>query len=146
MSAALIGGFALSNLQNSVIDSDAPEMLSIIIYCLSCFAVHACTCSALTSAILYGRINFLDDSTVEAWGVRPLNKMVLSMPLAKFAMGCASYIISVILLSSKDLEGIDGARTFCLIVGIMSMMSVVMTCGVLMLDRPVRAARAAAPS
>jgi len=143
VSAALIGGFALSNLQNLTIDKDDTNWLPTVVYCLSCFAVHACTCSALTSAILYGRVNFLDDNSIEAWGARSLNKMVLSMPLWKFAMGCAAYIISVIILSFHDLDGIDGAQGFCLTVGIMSMMSVVMTVGVLMLDMP---RRSAAPS
>lgn len=143
VSAALIGGFALSNLQSLTIDKDDANWLPTVVYCLSCFAVHACTCSALTSAILYGRVNFLDDSSIETWGARSLNKMVLSMPLIKFSMGCASYIISVIILSFHDLAGIDGAQAFCLTVGVMSMMSVVLTVGVLLLDRP---KRPAAPS
>jgi hypothetical protein len=79
----------------------------------------------------------MQDHSVESWGARPLNKFVLSLPLHKFAMGCASYIVSVMLLSYKDLEGSTVPRTFCLVVGIMSMSSVVLTCGVLLFDKPV---------
>jgi hypothetical protein len=46
--AALVGGFALGNLSLS-----GPDTIDKWIYLLTCFAVHACTCSAVTSAVLY---------------------------------------------------------------------------------------------
>ena len=53
--AALIGGFALSCLQSTDfrLDEHDHSTLDEIIYVLLVFAVHACTCSALTSAFLY---------------------------------------------------------------------------------------------
>ena len=47
---AIIGGFAFSRLTEPA--PDAPT-LDLALYVVTCFAVHACTCSALTSAILF---------------------------------------------------------------------------------------------
>ena len=80
--AALVGGFALSNLQNSTVTGDDHSALPVVVYVLSCLAVHASTCAALTSALLYRTLNMLEDESIEAWGAR--NKLVLSMPIMKF--------------------------------------------------------------
>ena len=48
VAAALIGGFALGNLHSDV----SEEPMEITIYMLSFIAVHACTCSCLTSCLL----------------------------------------------------------------------------------------------
>ena len=45
--AALIGGFALSNLQR---DYDVNNGWDVSIYMTSLIAIHLCTCSCLTSA------------------------------------------------------------------------------------------------
>lgn len=130
--AALIGGFALSCLQSTdfrLYESDHSTMDEII-YVLLVFAVHACTCSALTSAFLYREANVLEDGReIQAWAEK--HWMLLMMPIAKFGMGCASYIISVIFLSFRTLEEVAVTRSIAVSIGIASMSTVVMTLGAL---------------
>ena len=135
VTAALIGGFALSNLQLQAVESDSPWSTTIV-YILSCLAVHASTCAALVSAILYRVINQMDDQSVRSWGER--NALLLSLPLMKFVMGCVSYIASVLLISFRDLEGITYAQIICLAIGIGSMSSVVLTGWIVARDSPVQ--------
>ena len=56
--------------------------LELLKYVTSCFAVHACTCSALTSAILYRVLHSLAEDDVERWARS--NKLLLKMPMLKF--------------------------------------------------------------
>ena len=124
--SALVGGFALGNM---VLTGDST--LEYLIYTMACLAVHACTCSALTSALLYRELVRFREEAVPGWAAQPTNKFLLQLPLAKFGMGCISYLVSVVLLSFKDLAvGTTEATTFqytCLIIGIMSMGTVFMT-------------------
>ena len=121
VTAALIGGFALSNLQGTVED----EWLAVIAYLLSFASVHACTCACLTSAMLYRHANMLGEEEAAAWA--NCHKLMISMPWYKFAMGCSSYIISVIVMSLTALEATDVARWLALVIGIMSVSTVLMT-------------------
>ena len=41
--------------------------------------------------------------------------------MAKFGMGCLSYLLSVVLLSFRDLEGVDAIKYAALVIGLMSM-------------------------
>ena len=129
---ALVGGFALGNLQAPA----SPMMIEKVIYFMSCFAVHACTCSCLTSALLYHVVVRMHDDLIEEWA--RTHKMLLAMPLMKFVMGCIPYLGSVILMSWRDLEGDDVEasvfRIACLVVGVMSMSTVLMTMGVIAID------------
>ena len=95
---ALVGGFALSNMTSS---GDG-NTLDNLIYLFSCLSVHACTCSCLTSALLYRTAVRMRDDAVAAWAAA--HKLLLMLPLAKFGMGCVSYLLSVILLSFRDLD------------------------------------------
>lgn len=117
--AALIGGFALGAL--SAPGEDA-EPLDTYIYMLSYMTVHACTCSALTSAFIYSAVNQMEDDAVTEWCAT--QKILLSLPMIKFVMGCMAYMVSVILGSWRDLEGDDLARYIALAVGVMSVSSV----------------------
>jgi hypothetical protein len=122
---ALIGGFALSNLQ---MDFDTNNTHDIVIYLASFIGVHACTCSCITSALLYRVANRLSDNAAEAWAAD--NSMLLLLPMGKFGMGCLSYLLSVIALSHRDLKGAGGGnawRNVALLIGIMSMSITVMT-------------------
>ena len=119
VTAALVGGFALTNLEGGV-DVDV-GWVGYIIYlgasagsldlwsdiacyacCCCCCAspretdrdppsaasyasVHACTCSALTSALMYREANLLHEDAVTAWAAE--RKMLLSLPMMKFGMG-----------------------------------------------------------
>jgi cytochrome bd-type quinol oxidase subunit 2 len=80
--AALVGGFALSTMQGGHAYDLEESYTDNFSYLLLVFAVHACTCSALTSCILYRHINFMPDSAVPEWSSR--NYMLLVMPFAKF--------------------------------------------------------------
>lgn len=71
--AALIGGFALSCLQSTDfrLNEDEYSTVDEIIYLLLVFAVHACTCSALTSALLYREANLKEDgATIARWATK----------------------------------------------------------------------------
>ena len=121
-----ISGFALSNL-HSIGDDDIGDhdVLNLIVYVLSFIAVHANTCSCLTSAMLYRKANALDDDEAPAWA--RANQRLLKLPWTKFVMGCSCYIISVIFQSLRALEATPGARYTALAIGIMSMSTVVFT-------------------
>ena len=103
--------------------------LENLIYLASCFAVHACTCSALTSALLYRVAVRMDDEAVPAWA--KAHPLLLMLPLGKFGMGCVSYLASVILLSFRDLDHSAWTQYACLAIGLMSMSTVFMTVAII---------------
>ena len=121
-----ISGFALSNLhsigEDDIEDNDA---LIVAVYMLSVVAVHACTCSCLTSAMVYRKANSLTDDDAPAWALA--NQRLLKLPWSKFVMGCSCYILSVIVQALHLLEPIPWVRYTTLAVGIMSMSTVVFT-------------------
>lgn len=125
--AALIGGFALSAVQSNTTDWEADYVATIdtIIYLLTIFSVHSCTCSALTSALLYRTVNTQVESKTAQWAER--NWMLLIMPMAKFAMGTVAYIFSVLLSSYRTLEADPGPQLIACSIGIMSFLTVVGT-------------------
>lgn len=81
-----------------------------------------CTCSALTSALLYRHLSNMPDEHVDPW----VNKwkLLLLVPLMKFGMGTLSYMISVIFTAWRDLETVELWKYFTLAIGTMSMASV----------------------
>lgn len=124
--SALVGGFALSNVQNldlSHTESDLHEVNYILLY----FAVHSCTCSALTSAILYRTLNLMSEDAVAVWCERRISQRILAMPMIKFVLGATAYIISVICMAMIDLADTPFYRTLALIIGIASPATVAMT-------------------
>ena len=133
--AALVGGFALSNVHSGEFDHQESVMDNVT-YLLLILAVHACTCSALTSALLYRSVNAMAEHAVPAWA--GANAMMLLMPMAKFGMGCAAYIISVIVTSYRTLDEVPVSRAVALVIGVSSMSTVLMT--VAMLSVPAKAA------
>ena len=109
-------------------ESSGADSLAIATYVITVFSVHACMCSALTSAILYRVLEALHDNEFEKWTSRPLNRMLLRLPMMKFGMGCVAFLVRVVLKSWQDLSGrSEGARAVALAVGLMSMSTVVMT-------------------
>jgi hypothetical protein len=62
--ATLIGGFALNSLTPPTSEIDQA------IYALSYVAVHACTCSALTSAFIFRVVNKMEVRRVQHWHMR----------------------------------------------------------------------------
>ena len=105
-------------------------------YIMSCFAIHGCTCSCLTSAFVYRTLNVMDDADALAYAAR--HKWLLRLPFIKFVMGCFAYLITVILLSWQSLEGEEYkvARIITLVIGVMSMSSVGLTHLLLIKDSP----------
>lgn len=118
VNGALIGGFALGNMQ---MEYDSPEWprLDVAIYMTSFVGVHACTCACVTSALLYRVANGLPDLAAPDWAEK--NRILLMMPITKFGMGCVSYLCSVVLISFRDLEAILFWQYVALAVGLMSM-------------------------
>ena len=122
--AALIGGFALGNVQNG--DFNVNEsVVDTIDYLLLIFAVHSCTCSALTSAILYRVVNAKGDDAVPPWAAR--NHILLLAPMAKFGMGCSAYILSVLFSSFRTLHEVPIPQAIALFIGISSFATVLAT-------------------
>eukprot|EP01063_Lacrimia_lanifica_P006123 TRINITY_DN13677_c0_g1_i1.p1 TRINITY_DN13677_c0_g1~~TRINITY_DN13677_c0_g1_i1.p1 ORF type:complete len:182 (+),score=45.80 TRINITY_DN13677_c0_g1_i1:55-600(+) len=120
--ASLIGGFALASMRGTYdFDSETDKAL----YLCNFFAVHLCTCSALTAAYLYHTVNGADPSDVPAW--RAAHPYLPLLPLAKFFGGTGLYLIGVILWSWRDLEGVSGMQWGCLVFGVTSMLSAVGT-------------------
>ena len=130
---ALVGGFALSSIQAGHFDPVA-SWVDDACYLLLVLAVHACTCSALTSALVYRFVNAMNDEAVPAWA--KANRLMLMMPIMKFAMGTASYIISVIGLSWTALGDVPASRTMALAIGVGSMSTVLMTVAMLNMPAP----------
>ena len=152
---AFLGGFALTSLDRDHAGRAATAELTvsdkgIAVYVTACLAVHACTCAALTSAVAYRALNRMPtDGEASRWAAQPLIKLILALPFAKFAMGCVSYLLSVLLLSWHQLGGGDvaaalglteaRARGLTLFIGLMSM-SVALT-SMFLLERSARAVR-----
>lgn len=109
---ALIGGFALASLQST---DFVPDTLGRAIYMTSFLGVHGCTCAAVTTALLGRRANLLkDDEEAAAWAAA--HPWLLLLPFAKFMVGCGAYLISVLLISWRDLAG-DGTQLVALFIG-----------------------------
>ena len=76
-----------------------------------------------------GKIDFYEFAAI-------CSKLSKGMPLMKFGMGCVSYLGSVIVLSWKDQSYSPSGealffRLLCLVIGVMSMSTVLMTCVVI---------------
>ena len=110
--AAVIGGFALSNLQAY---PEAPRPVDTLIYLLNVVAVHACTCSSLASALLYMSVNNLVESKFELWARAFPWNLLLLMPTPKFVVGTAFYLLGVLVLSWRDLRRSPGWRYVALL-------------------------------
>jgi hypothetical protein len=125
VAAALIGGFALESLDAS---------LGTFIYLLAVMAVHMCTCAALCSALIYRVVNKLSDDDIIPWVNR--HKLLLHLPISKFAVGTLCYLLIVIVRSWYAMEATLWARYFCLAIGVGSMSMSIGTFLVLSCDTP----------
>ena len=74
---------------------------------------------------MYRAANGLSEDAVGPWAIK--YALLLKLPWLKFVMGCSSYIISVIALSWRALEGVAIFRIAALGIGLMSMSTVLMT-------------------
>ena len=120
--AALIGGFALSSLGRNF---DFDNSLDLYIYMCLIMSIHLCTCSCLTSALLYRSANFQEEDQVPIWAKN--HKILLSFPIGKFVVGVISYICSVLLTAWKDLEPVASFRALALAIGVGSVSMIIGT-------------------
>ena len=86
VTAALVGGFALESIESP---DETAGTITYAIYFLSYTAVHSCTCSALTSALLYRQANLLREDDVASWA--NARKVMLTLPIVKFGFGTACF-------------------------------------------------------
>jgi hypothetical protein len=112
--AALIGGFSLTNTWE--LEGNG-NLLDTVTYVLGIFAVHACTCSALTSAFLYRTLTNSDPEKGVAWIHE--HTVIAHLPYHKFVIGTLAYLASVILVAWKELDGQEWAKIATLVIGIM---------------------------
>ena len=119
--AALVGGFALSNMDSSAWRFDSH--LDTTLYVLTTVAVHACTCSALTSAFVYRHLNNMDEDGFVFWYASKFNKMICKAPLIKFVMGVIAYMTSVIVKTWIQGDGFFHVQIMTSGIGVMSVMS-----------------------
>jgi hypothetical protein len=61
--------------------------INFAIYLCAFVAVHACTCSALTSAVLWRHVNAMGEASLVEWRKKFRNRFLLVLPFAKFAIG-----------------------------------------------------------
>ena len=120
--AALIGGFALSSLGRNF---DFTNSLDLYIYMCLIMSIHLCTCSCLTSALLYRSANFQEEKQIPAWAKS--HKILLTFPIGKFVVGVISYICSVLLTAWKDLEPASSFRSLALAIGVGSVSMIIST-------------------
>mmetsp|Transcript_5140 Transcript_5140/g.8814 ORF Transcript_5140/g.8814 Transcript_5140/m.8814 type:complete len:214 (-) Transcript_5140:313-954(-) len=116
--AALIGGFALDSMEPP--DEDP---LDESIYLLAILSVHLSTCSALTSAFIYRKVNEMDDGECIKWVSKKSNQILLKAPLIKFVAGCMSYMIGIILRSYRDLSSYRATQVLAVCIGVSSVCS-----------------------
>ena len=98
----------------------------------TCFSVHACMCSTLTSAILYRVLEAVHDEDLVPWTSKPLNRMLMRVPMSSFVVGGIFFLVSAILKSWVHFEDVDkkskGASiAFMMISGSVAFLSVVYT-------------------
>lgn len=129
VAAALIGGFALNFLDNK---------RGTIVYLMACVAVHACTCAALMSALIYRVVNKLQEEDVHKWVKR--HRYFLLLPIAKFCMGALSYLGIVILNSWNDLAATPWAQIMAFAIGVGGFANVAITIIILYRDTPAKPA------
>eukprot|EP00284_Hemiselmis_tepida_P010977 CAMPEP_0174934416 /NCGR_PEP_ID=MMETSP1355-20121228/49450_1 /TAXON_ID=464990 /ORGANISM="Hemiselmis tepida, Strain CCMP443" /LENGTH=203 /DNA_ID=CAMNT_0016181013 /DNA_START=14 /DNA_END=625 /DNA_ORIENTATION=+ len=96
---ALIGGFAL-NVFNQEFGTDALAIAQAFSMFLS---VHLCTFGAISSTILYMRLNNLDDAGAKAF-VKAWPRM-FALPWDALVVGCFCYLCSIVLLGLINAGG-----------------------------------------
>jgi hypothetical protein len=132
--AALVGGFALTNSWEM---ESGGTLIDNSSYILSIIAVHACTCSALTSAFIYRTLTISDEDKAVLWMQQ--YPWIGSLPIGKFVFGTLCYLASVILVSWNELSGEGLApRLVTLIVGILSVGTVLVTGSFMMICPPAK--------
>mmetsp|Transcript_22415 Transcript_22415/g.25751 ORF Transcript_22415/g.25751 Transcript_22415/m.25751 type:complete len:206 (-) Transcript_22415:96-713(-) len=114
--AALLGGFALTN--SWEIDVREGTRLDCIMYALAIIAAHVCTCSAVTSAILYRTLTHNDPKQAVLWMRK--HPLLARLAYQKLVIGISLYIVSVMLIAWKELSNDMVPRIITLVIGVLS--------------------------
>ena len=141
--ATLVSGFALGSLRSNRPTND--DNVELAIYVTAMIAVHLCTCAALMSLLLAREVNGIPRQQLTEWFHKSTVSKLLPVPLQKLLAGAICYLLNVLLISWRDLDGPvnatntftgnTGLKWFGLFVGGGSVLSVVMTCCLIMLDK-----------
>ena len=121
-SATLVSGFSLGRLGKV----DGTNSHDSWIYLLLICAIHLCTCSLLSSVLIYRRIVTATPDELARMEQTTFWKVMFAFPLLKFAAGLVCYLTSVIIISSRDTEG-NWINTPVILIGICSLAMVMFT-------------------
>jgi len=103
---ALIGGFALSIFNREFKNVPFEFATGVIIF----LSVHLCTFAALSSAIIYRRVNCMDEDGVAKFVAKWSH--IIGMPQKVFVVGCFCYLVGVILLGIANHGGLDAHHNY----------------------------------
>ena len=109
--AALVSGFSLGRLKRIEVgtNGELKDAEDPIVYLLLIVAVHMCTCSLLSSILLYRRIVGTTDTDLALMEGQLFWKFMFRLPLISFAVGGLAYVCSVVVISFRD-SNVDKAR------------------------------------
>ena len=129
--SALISGF---NLINSWELERQGNKIDTITYVSAISAVHACTCSALTSAFIYRALTLSDPGKAVLWMKK--HNFSAKMPIIKFIGGTMFYLISVVLVAWKGLSDEFEAKVASFAIGAISASVAFGICVFITVDHP----------
>ncbi len=100
-SATLVSGFSLGRLAKVDGNNSHDSWIYLLLIC----AIHMCTCSLLSSVLIYRRLVMSTPDELAKMEQMKFWKVMFALPLLKFAAGLVCYLTSVIIISSRDTEG-----------------------------------------
>eukprot|EP01043_Picozoa_sp_COSAG02_P004257 COSAG02_NODE_109_length_36250_cov_121.168903_28_plen_187_part_00 len=100
-SATLVSGFSLGRLGAVDADNSHDSWIYLLLIC----AIHLCTCSLLSSVLIYRRLVMSTPNEIAQMEKMTFWKVMFALPLLKFGAGLVCYLTSVILISSRDTKG-----------------------------------------
>lgn len=121
-SATLVSGFSLGRLGKVEGDNSHDSWIYLLLIC----AIHLCTCSLLSSVLIYRRLVIATPDELARMEQMTFWKVMFVFPLLKFAAGLVCYLTSVIIISSRDTEG-NWINVPVVVIGICSLGMVLFT-------------------
>ena len=121
-SATLVSGFSLGRLAKVDGNNSHDSWIYLLLIC----AIHLCTCSLLSSVLIYRRVVMSTPDELAKMEQMTFWKIMFAFPLLKFAAGLVCYLTSVIIISSRDTEG-NWINVPVVVIGICSLGMVLFT-------------------